>query len=159
MDYADLVPAEIRFGALNAVLHHVPRLSSPAPKDDLLCLIALAASSGLTDAQRVTVETRVEEVLGPTVVTDPAKWSGYCLTPLDVAPTPDAPFAKLLDRADLDRQLDWWIEMQDADGAWPLQWSWSQVDPDAWAQAERDWKGRIVVERLATLAAYGRIEP
>ena len=49
----------------------------------------------------------------------------------------------------LDRQLP--------DGSWQLTWNWADVDAHAWAEAEPAWRGVIILERLRTLRAYGRI--
>jgi hypothetical protein len=32
------------------------------------------------------------------------------------------------------------------------------VHEQAWRQAEQEWKGHVIVERLATLLAFGRVE-
>jgi hypothetical protein len=92
-----------------------------------------------------------------TVVEDPARWTEYGMTPLDVAPAPTARFAACVSRDAVEAQLDWWIESQSAEGPWPLSWSWAQVDAAAWAQAERDWQSRQLVDRLTTLAVYDRV--
>lgn len=123
----------------------------------LPCYITLANSPNLpAEQRRQLVSTLVQAVQG-TVATDPADFAGYQLLPLDVAPAPDALLATTVERAAVDAHLDYLIDTQLPDGSWPIPWSWAFVDEAAWAQAERDWKGFIAVNRLQMLAAYGRI--
>ena len=61
-------------------------------------------------------------------------------------------------RSAIDAHLDYLLETQLDDGSWPLTWSWDFVDAQAWAQAERDWKGLMIVNQLISLKAYGRLE-
>jgi hypothetical protein len=35
----------------------------------------------------------------------------------------------------------------------------AEVDEAAWQQAERDWQGHLIVERLTVLHEHGRWEP
>jgi len=158
-DYPDLSPAGLRAEVFDALVMRMAAQADPLEMHDLLCLIALSESDGLSDKQRSQVEARVRRAIPATVVQEPAQWAQYGLTPLQVAPTPDARFADRLDPQAIAAQLDWWLETQLEEGVWPLPWSWAQVDPEAWAEAEREWQSRLLVERLATLAAYGRIAP
>lgn len=157
-DYSSLVPAELREAAFDAVMRRAQAQPDEMEMHDLLCLMSLADGRGLAPDQHRAVTTVVERGLPPLIVQDPARWGGYGIQPLDVAPAPGARFAGCVPRAVVEQQLDYWIETRQADGAWPLPWSWAQVDAAAWAQAQRDWQGRRIVERLATLAAYGRVE-
>ncbi len=154
--YPELSPAPLRQAALDAVLARLDTAPDPLSKDEMLCLLTLADAREVDAAARHAVESRVTRAFATSVVQDPARWGEYCLTPLEVAPTPAARFAARLDRQAVDAQLDLWVDAQATDGAWSLVWSWAQIDAAAWAQAEAAWKGRHVVERLATLAAYGR---
>jgi hypothetical protein len=161
-DFTDRASAPPRQAALEAVLARLATTPDPLSKDEMLCLLALAEARGLDEAARRQIGERIRKAVPTAVVQDPAAWGSYCLTPLEVAPTPAARFAALLDRQAIDAQLDQWIDTQAPDGSWGLVWSWADVDAAAWAQAEADWKGRHIVERLTTLSAYGRavtIEP
>lgn len=157
-DYPALAPEEVREAAFDAVLRRAQSAPDAMEMHDLLCLLDLIDARGLSSEQRAMVGAEIERVLPAVVIQDPAQWGGYGLKPLDVARAPGARFAGCIDRALVDQQLDHWIETQQPDGAWPVPWSWADVDADAWAQAKRDWQGNHIVERLATLAAYGRVE-
>ena len=128
----------------------------PLSLNTLQCLLSLCEARELSEAARRTVEERIITAIPTSVEQDPAGWSQYRLTPLEVAPTPDARFAARLDRQVIDVQLDSWIDAQAEGGAWSLTWSWEKVNAAAWRRAEAAWRGRHVVDRLATLAAYGR---
>ena len=75
---------------------------------------------------------------------------------LKVAPSPDTTLAKAL-APDVERNLDYQIAHQQADGSWAPAWSWNAY-PEAWAIAERTWRGHLTLEALRSLRAYGRIE-
>jgi hypothetical protein len=36
-----------------------------------------------------------------------------------------------------------------------MAWEWAFIDADAWAQAERAWKGKQIVDKLIVLKAFG----
>ena len=159
IDYAELIPAELRAAASRVVLERLTTPRVPVSQEALSCLLMLGETRGLDSAMRRAVDTRIAEVIPTVVVQDPARWHEYCFTPLDVAPAPATRFVALLDRHVIDAQLDHWIDTLSDDGAWSLPWSWAQIDAAAWTQAEAAWQGWRIVERLATLAAYGRVAP
>ncbi|MEU6075787.1 hypothetical protein [Micromonospora sp. NPDC047074] len=155
-DYAELVPPGLLARLTATVLDRLEE----AAADDLnafRCAVTLAAARRLPEATR----GRLAEVLAAgvhrVVNLDPAAWPTYVLQPLEAAPSPRSTLAGVIDRAAIDTNLDYWIHGQQADGAWPLTWSWAEVDESAWRQAERDGKGLQIVERLTVLHAYGRL--
>lgn len=157
-EYQSLVPATLLTQLINVQIAHL--MSQPANEGidmhALPCYVTLAQSPNLPQVQRdQLVQALVQRVTG-VVVTDPTAFADYGLLPLDVAPTPDALLAHTVDRGAVDAHLDYLLETQLADGSWPLPWSWAFVDEMAWAQAERDWKGSIIVNRLCTLRAWGK---
>ena len=78
-------------------------------------------------------------------------------SPFDAAPTPDSPFADMVDRR-IEPGLVALIEAQGPDGGWTPFWDWSFVDAGAWESARRAWRGWLTREALETLMAYGRVE-
>jgi hypothetical protein len=83
---------------------------------------------------------------------DPEDHTGeYALTPLDLAPTPDAMAAGLFAPELLDAHLDDLVDQQQEDGGWPVTW---QPPSDA---ALLEWRGRQTVRALMTLQDYGRL--
>ncbi|MCC6168653.1 MAG: hypothetical protein IT329_15635 [Caldilineaceae bacterium] len=157
-DYPGLVPDDLAAAVFGAVLQRAQSRADAMEMHDLLCLIELADARTLEPGQRAAVVAQVERALPTLLIQDPARWDGYGIKPLDIAPAPGARFAGCVARELVEQQLDHWIEAQQTDGAWPIPWSWAEVDAAAWAQAQRDWQGHQITMRLATLAAYGRVE-
>lgn len=96
---------------------------------------------------------RLHEVLAGAgaVAADPAA-PAEAQGPLDHAPRPDSLARRWFDDATIDAHLDALVDGQQADGGWTFPWPvWTPV-------TEPEWRGRITVDRLATLAAYGRVE-
>jgi hypothetical protein len=78
---------------------------------------------------------------------------GYGLTPLHIAPSPDAPWRHLFTDAQIEGHLDHLAASQQSDGGWPVTW-----EPPSAASALA-WRGIITLEALRTLTAYGRLTP
>ena len=81
----------------------------------------------------------------------------HSLTPLFLVSSPDDKLVPAIPSALLNANLDWLIDSQLPDGSWTLGWDWSEVDADLWVQAEKDWKGYLILLNLLTLKAFGRI--
>ena len=77
--------------------------------------------------------------------------AGYGLTPLQFAPSPDAPLRPLFPDDVIEAHLDQLATRQEADGGWPLSWS-----PPAGA-ATAEWRGKWTLAAALALRAYGRI--
>jgi hypothetical protein len=79
---------------------------------------------------------------------DPVEAQG----PLDYARRPASIARRWFDDATIDAHLDAMVAAQEPDGGWTFPWLvWTPV-------TEHEWRGRVTVERLATLVAYGRVE-
>lgn len=120
------------------------------------CYQRLAEAPGLPPELRDELTGRLTSLLGRVVERDPAKWSGYCLRPLDVAASPDGIFAGAL-REDAERQLDWELERLGDDGTVRPPWDWGGLYPDVWPEAAREWSGWLTLDLLRKLYAYGRV--
>jgi hypothetical protein len=71
---------------------------------------------------------------------------------------PNSALSEHIDEKLIQANLDLEISSQLEDGSWPLGWDWSPIDQAAWNAAERDWKGNIIVTKLRTFEAYGRLK-
>jgi hypothetical protein len=76
---------------------------------------------------------------------------GYGLTPLHFAPSPDSSWRGLFSQAQIEGHLDDLLGRQQADGGWPVNW-----EPPGPA-AVQEWRGRLTLEAIRPLAAYGWI--
>ncbi len=84
------------------------------------------------------------------VALDPAA-TGYVQGPLEFAPTPDHPFRPLFDDGVIEAHLDALAARQQDDGGWPIKW-----DPIS-EGVRLEWRGKVTVDALVTLRAYGRL--
>ncbi|MCA9970083.1 MAG: hypothetical protein KC425_07705 [Anaerolineales bacterium] len=71
------------------------------------------------------------------------------------APGPDAILARQFP-ALVDALLDAEIGRQAADGGWWPGWHWGQY-ADVWPVAEREWAGKLTLENLLALRAFGKL--
>jgi hypothetical protein len=157
-DYPELAPADLLNSATAAVLEHLTQLPDKLDMHDLLCYVGLAEARHLPAAARGAIITKLRRAIPASIEHNPDAWAAYSLQPLDVAPSPDAALASAIDRSLIETNLDHWIEQLPPGDLWPIPWNWAFVDADAWAQAQRDLKGYLAVNRLRVLQAYGRIE-
>jgi hypothetical protein len=74
----------------------------------------------------------------------------------DLAPTPQAPFAKALPQ-ETRKLLELEIARQALDGGWYPTWEWGQY-PQAWDEARLEWAAKITVETLHTLQAFAMLD-
>lgn len=90
--------------------------------------------------------------------TNPSDWHGYVATPLTFVTSPDSPFAELFDKqvlfADAERLRRQLID----DSHWEPTWEWGQFDED-WAAARLEWSGKITIDNLRLLGAFGIAVP
>ena len=147
-------------GFLAEITSRVEQLVEALPEEpamhDLLCLLHLAETPFVPATLR---EGAMEYVrwAGPVIVArDPQAWTGYGLQPLMLAPRVDSLMEPLLSDA-LSANLDFVINRQGADGAWPPNWNWLGLFPEDWPQAELEWKGVLTLQTLLTLRSYGRL--
>ena len=156
--YAALMPRELLEQLTHATIEVIGELPilGTGGGSDLEYVAYLAGSPGLPQASRDLLTERVTTALPKTVITDPSKWSSYCLTPLRAAPRPTSLGAGTI-RDALDAHLDWMIDHQAADGTWNPTWSWFGNYPEAWSEAEQAWRGILTLETLLSLRAFGRL--
>lgn len=81
----------------------------------------------------------------------PGATSGYALTPLDLARSPQAIARQFFADELIDAHLEQLEQQQEADGGWSLSW-----DPPG-PGAVNEWRGRVTLDALQLLRAYGRL--
>ena len=156
-DYAALVPDDLCERLTAAVLSHLSTRPDVFTDSDLVCYRRLAETRTLPDGARTEIVEKLKPIIDRLVVREPATWEQYVLKPLDVATSPDSPFAEML-AAEIEANLDYEIEQQDEDGSWAPNWTWGDNYPEVWPEAEREWRGVLAVKTLKLLRSFGRLK-
>jgi len=86
--------------------------------------------------------------------TDPKDWKGYVATPLTFIDSPDSPFAGLFAKQVLINNANFIKDRIIDGGHWEPAWEWGRFEKE-WAQAKQDWSGKLTVENLELLKAFG----
>lgn len=154
-DYQTLVPGAMLRLVTNDTLEDIGSQGEPLDMHSLLCMIRLLDTKNLPDRLREVVWQRVAQEIPQAVELSPEKWNAYNLKPLQIAPSPKSLFADEV-RDALPANLDYVIAQQQADGSWAPAWSWGDAFPEAWAEARRQWQGKLTVETLKMLRDHGR---
>ncbi len=158
--YAPLVPQEWLDAVTETTIASIETLDAEAfggGGDTLRYALDLAETAALPAAYRDRLTPHLRAVADEIVCRDPAAWSGYCPTPLMIAPTPDCIVADVF-HDDLQAYLDYVIAHQTEAGSWEPTWTWGDAYPDAWAQAKLEWRGHRTLETLTSLHAFGRLK-
>ncbi|HLI65544.1 MAG TPA: hypothetical protein VKU90_04190 [Caulobacteraceae bacterium] len=119
---------------------------------DLKCAVRLVETAGLPEDMRAELSALIVRSALAHAAGDEHG------SALEFAQTPESLLAGPL-AARIDPAIEALIAEQEADGGWPLFWDWGFVDAAAWAKAKADWRGFRTRDNLATLVAWGRIEP
>jgi hypothetical protein len=86
--------------------------------------------------------------------TDPKDWKGYVATPLTFINSPNSPFASLFDKQVLQTNVEFLQNQIAGNNHWEPTWEWGQFENE-WARAKQDWSGKLTVDNLALLKAFG----
>lgn len=156
VEYAPTVAAELIQALWQKIIATLTGLEKTV-MHDFLCCKRLIETPGLPEQWKKALFNELSRLLPTTVSTNPEQWVGYSLRPLWVAGRPDSPFYPLL-RDAVEQNLDYDIATQQEDGAWPVNWSWDGLFPDAWGRAKLDWQAAFCVDRLLWFKNFGRID-
>ncbi len=156
-EYSDLVPATLLKRLTHAVVARLNTVTGSMDKDNVQCYVCLLETPALPAQLREQILPKVQDIVRRSVTKDPDKWSEYCLKPLDIVSAPDSFMAGALSEQ-VELNLNYEIKHQHEDGSWMPNWSWGGSYPDIWRQAEREWKGILILLRLTQLRAFGRLE-
>ena len=154
-EYAAHFPDAMRQALTDSVVDHLLAQGDQIEMHDLLCYVRFYETEALPQSIKARIGDKLTALVDHTVARDPAAWREYGLPPLTLVNSPESPFAPLF-RDQLPANLDFMIEQQGDDGAWSPNWSWGGMYPEAWLQAERDWRSVITLNNLLILHAFGR---
>ena len=157
--YADLVPFGFAAQITDAVLETL--LVTPDDRLDwiygLLSYLGLVRTKGLPQLQQQKMLDKLRRAIPLHLEKSPEKWSIHGISPINMAPTPDAPMSSVIGLPLIQANLDRDIDQQLPDGTWALDWSWAEDNPAAWRDAEREWKAHLAIGKLRSLQAYDRL--
>lgn len=156
-DYSDLVPDEFLKSVTEKAFSDLQESSEGLGVNDVICAVRLGQAHGLPFKYLDQLQARLANWIPDIVETDPAKWTEYCLKPLEIIKDPSSPWRPLV-RAAVLTQLDMTEGDQSDSGCWEPFWSWRGAYPDDWLIAKVEWQGYITLNTLFTLANFGMIE-
>ncbi|MBW2290122.1 MAG: hypothetical protein JRG80_21810 [Deltaproteobacteria bacterium] len=153
---AEHVPAELLADQTDRLVADLSRADTSLGADALLGCDLFVRTEQAPAEPRKAVASAMKALGEAMVSRDPEAWSSYCAKPLKLAPNPESVLAESL-AAEVQRNLDYEISHQDDDGSWSPNWNWNGAYPEAWAIAEREWRGHLTLNTLRSLAAYDRL--
>lgn len=156
-DYADEAPADLLAGLAPIVVERAEAEPDRMDINTFDALLRFVDAVGVPVEVRAEVEARLLRAARATIALDPSTWDGYVVRPMDALGTPDSFLAPAIPAEAVAANADYWVDRQLPDGSWPVPWDWAAVDAEAWAAAERDWKGKLIVDRLVVLKAFGQL--
>ena len=119
-----------------------------------LCWDVMVACPELFDVGALLA--RIEKRMVELVEADADKWdSEYCATPSTFIMGPQDPLLVPLGALAM-READWLLDKQEADGAWPITWSWGE-ESAAFHLSASYWRGALIFKNLFTLLGAGKI--
>ena len=156
-DYVDLVPKEMIDKLLSMTILEIDKKTNSMDMHELICCVRFIETKNLPEEVKPNLIQKLKVIIDSTVAKNPSDWDNYGLKPSMVINSPDSPFADMLAK-ELDVNLDYEIANQNKDGSWLPNWSWGGLFPEAWTQAEADWKSILTINNLKILHKFDRIE-
>lgn len=135
-------------------LHELTRQNEP-DFHELLCYIRLYQRA---DQQLQThIHQPLADLITKVVNLNPTEWGSYVATPLTFVKSPDSPFISLFDHQLIKANLDYLKQTIVNGNHWEPTWDWGGDHPESWAQAKQAWSGKLTVETVMILRAFGEI--
>ena len=156
LHYSSLVPSDYINGLLDSISTHLDGYGDTVDMHEFHCYADLMQVAALPSQLHDKIDKVLRSALGRLVQKDSEGWETYNLRPLDIVSSPDSPFANMF-ADEIEKNLDYLIQGQLEDGAWPITWSWGDTYPDVWPVAEKEWKGILIVSNMKKLRAFERI--
>jgi hypothetical protein len=154
LEHADLVDDALLQRLSEQAVRRLHEIGDPE-RHEIKCFVRLYVRA--PDALRSRLREPLAGHIKRATTTDPAEWEGYVATPLTFITAPDAPFADLFDRELLQANAVA-LREQMVDGTyWEPTWEWGQF-PDEWARARVELIGKLTVDHLRLLRAFGVTE-
>lgn len=154
--YQELTSKAFRTALLDRVLDHMETQGDTVLGDSLLCYLCLSECDNLPSDASARLEQKLAQMIPASIETDSAKWGEYCLKPIWTIKSPHSPYRHPITEA-IHKNLDYEIQNQEKDGSWKPFWNWAGAYPDDWQLAEREWRGKLTLDMLRVITAFGRM--
>ncbi|GKV54953.1 hypothetical protein NCCP2222_09000 [Sporosarcina sp. NCCP-2222] len=148
--YRKLVPDDLLHKLTAFAVDYVCQLTA-SDHHEIQCIVRMMDALPETEANRIA--GKVNELLIANVTTNPDKWSGYCLLPLQIVTSPESPFAELF-KDSIPANIEHLLSTQDEDGSWKPAWAWGQFEEE-FQQAKMEWSGVLTLDHIRVLHAFG----
>jgi hypothetical protein len=146
-DYRLYVPDDIIAGVEAVLINTLEKLELIADPYDLHCSMRLFRSKALP--------ARLRELLEPKLLAsiEAADLNNQHLDFMALVPSPSS-FGYAAAHAGIELQAERLLTSQAADGGWHPFWDWSEVDADAWREAEREWSGVLTRHAIVGFSSH-----
>lgn len=151
--YKGLVPTDFLTEVTQYAIDYVNDLTE-YEQHEVLSFIKLY--NQLPEDNQDMISYKLNEMVQGSVTTDPAKWDGYCLLPLQVVSTPSSKFYHLFEEV-IPLNLAYLVQKQTDDGCWDPTWSWGQFEEE-WKVAKKEWQGWLTLNNLRILQSFGYVD-
>jgi hypothetical protein len=152
LQYADKVNDDSLLAALSEqAIQRLAEITEPE-QHEVKCYIRLYQRAD--KSLQIELYDRLAAQIKKLAKTDPKNWEGYATTPLTFVDSPDSPFANLFDKQVLLDNAEYLRKQLVEDSHWEPTWEWGQFEEE-WAQAKKDWNGKLTVENFELLKAFG----
>lgn len=122
---------------------------------ELLCYTRLYQQAD--QELQVRLYDKLASLIKKVVSTNPDEWNSYGAAPLTFVKSPDSPFVSLFDKDIINANLAH-LKQTIVDGDhWDPTWDWGNNYPEAWSKAKQAWSGKLTVENMTVLRAFGEI--
>lgn len=135
-------------------LSRLSEIDEPEPHE-IKCYIRLYESAG-QELQELLYELIAKHIMLVTK-TNPKDWQGYVSKPLTFINSPTSPFTNLFEENLLLENAQFLQKQVIDNNHWEPTWEWGRFYND-WAKAKQEWSGKITVENLQILKAFGLIK-
>jgi hypothetical protein len=149
LQHADKINASFLAKVSEQAVQHLNGIAEPE-QHEVKCYIRLYQRAD--ENLRAKLYDRLSAQVKELAKIDPKDWEGYTATPLTFIDSPDSPFANLFDKQVLLDNAEY-IRKQIVEGHWEPTWQWGRFEKE-WAQAKKDWSGKLTVENLELLKAF-----
>lgn len=135
----------------------ISRLSKDQPLEmhEAQCVARLLRTPGIDSTLERACREALERDLSKLLPQRREDCAGYVLKPMTIARRPNSVLAGLVEQA-VPMQHEYELSVQSSEGSWAPSWSWADLNPAAWAQAERDWRSLLTMFTASSLFAYSR---